>query len=98
MNGAEPTCQQQCRLLLKQVGLEMMLEGAQSHIWCSKIGWQTVPCPWSIDSEAVLTGTVAVRARGTSRVPDAVEWSCWQPCMEWASTHRSAKIARGCIM
>jgi len=29
MNGAEPTCQQQRRLLLKQVGLEMTLEGAQ---------------------------------------------------------------------
>jgi len=22
----------------------MTLEGAQSRIWCSKIGWQTVPC------------------------------------------------------
>jgi len=35
----------------------MTLEGAQSRIWCSKIGWQTVPCLWSIDSEAVLTGS-----------------------------------------
>jgi len=26
------------------VGLEMTLEGAQSRIWCSKLGWQTVPC------------------------------------------------------
>ena len=48
-----------------------MLEGAESRIWCSKIDWQTVPCLWSIDGEAVLTG--AVRARGTSRVPDTVE-------------------------
>ena len=45
------------RLLLKQVGLEMTLEGAESRIWCSKIGWQTVPCPWSIDGEAALTGS-----------------------------------------
>ena len=45
-------------LLPKQVGLEMTLEGAESCIWCSKIGWQTVPCSWywSIDSEAALTG------------------------------------------
>ena len=35
----------------------MTLEGAQSRIWCSKIGWQTVPCSWSIDGEAALTGT-----------------------------------------
>ena len=35
----------------------MTLEGAQSHIWCPKIGWQTVPCSWSIDGEAVLTGS-----------------------------------------
>ena len=35
----------------------MTLEGAQSHIWCSKIGWQTVPCSWSIDGEAALTGS-----------------------------------------
>ena len=41
-NGVEPTCQQQRRLLLKQVGLEMTLEEAESRIWCSKIGWQTV--------------------------------------------------------
>ena len=37
------TSQQQRRLLLKQVGLEMTLEKAWSRIWCSKIGWQTVP-------------------------------------------------------
>jgi len=36
MNGAEPTCQQQRRLLLKQVGLEMTLEGAEGRIWCSE--------------------------------------------------------------
>jgi len=40
-NGAEPTCQQQRRLLLKQVGLEMTLEGVKSHIWCSEFSWQT---------------------------------------------------------
>jgi len=34
----------------------MTLEGAQSRIWCSQIGWQTVPCSWSIDREAALTG------------------------------------------
>jgi len=33
----------------------MMLEGAQSRIWCSKIGWQTVPCSWCIHGEAALT-------------------------------------------
>jgi len=42
--------------LLKQVGLEMTLEGEQSRIWCSDISWQTVPCSWSIDVEAALTG------------------------------------------
>jgi len=68
----------------------MMLEGAEGRIWCSKIGWQTVPCSWSIDGEAALTG-IAVRARGASRVPDAVERSCWRPCMEWAGTHRSGR-------
>ena len=35
-SGAEPSCQQQRRLLPKQVGLEMTLEGVQSHIWCSE--------------------------------------------------------------
>ena len=45
------TSQQQRILLLKQVGLEMTLEGAQSRIWCSKIGWQTVPSSWSIKSD-----------------------------------------------
>ena len=35
----------------------MTLEGAESRIWCSKIGWQTVPCSWSIDGEAALTGS-----------------------------------------
>ena len=44
-------------ILLKQVGLEMTLEGAEGRIWCSKIGWQTVPCSWSIDGEAALTGS-----------------------------------------
>jgi len=29
----------------------MTLEGAEGRIWCSKIGWQTVPCSWSIDGE-----------------------------------------------
>jgi len=33
----------------------MMLEGAEGRIWCSKIGWQTVPCSWSIDGKAVLS-------------------------------------------
>ena len=41
--------------MLKRVGLEMTLERAQSRIY-SKIGWQTVPCSWSIDGEAALTG------------------------------------------
>ena len=54
---AEPTCQQQHRLLLKQVGLEMTLEGAQCCIWYSEFSWQTVPCSWSIDGEAALTGS-----------------------------------------
>jgi len=35
----------------------MTLERAQSRIWCSKIGWQTVPCSWSIDGEAALTNS-----------------------------------------
>ena len=37
-NGAEPTCQQQRRLLLKQVGLEMTLEKkTEIRIWYSAI-------------------------------------------------------------
>jgi len=40
---------------------------------------------------AKLRWPVAVRARGTSRVADAVERSWWRPCTEWAGTHRSAK-------
>jgi len=50
----------------------MTLEGAQNRIWYSKIGWQTVPCSWSIDGEAALTGSSPVardqqspRRRGT---------------------------------
>jgi len=35
----------------------MTLKGAQSHIWCSEFTWQTVPCSWSIDGEAALTGS-----------------------------------------
>ena len=35
----------------------MTLEGAEGRTWCSKIGWQTVPCSWSIDGEAALTGS-----------------------------------------
>jgi len=35
----------------------MTLEGAEGRIWCSKIGWQTVSCSWSIDGEAPLTGS-----------------------------------------
>jgi len=35
----------------------MTLEGAEGRIWCSKIGWQTVSCSWSIDGEAALTGS-----------------------------------------
>ena len=35
----------------------MTLEGAQSRIWCYKIGWPTVPCSWSIDGKAALTGS-----------------------------------------
>ena len=42
----------------------MTLERAQSRIWCSKIGWQTVPCSWSIDGEAALTGSSAGPAGG----------------------------------
>jgi len=37
------------------MGLEMTFEGAQSRMWCPKIGWQTVPCSWSIDGEGALT-------------------------------------------
>jgi len=41
---------------------------------------------------AKLRWPVAVQARGTSRVPDAVERSCcWRPCTEWAGTHRWAR-------
>ena len=35
----------------------MTLERAQSRIWCSKIGWQTVPCSWSIDGAAALSNS-----------------------------------------
>ena len=46
-------------VLLKQMCLEMTLERAQSRIWCSKIGWQTVPCSWCIHGEAALTNSSA---------------------------------------
>jgi len=52
-NGASVRWAAACRLHAPQVGLEMTLEGVESHIWCSKIGWQTVPCSWSIDGEAL---------------------------------------------
>jgi len=35
----------------------MTLERAQSRMWCSKIGRQTVPRSWSIDGEAALTNS-----------------------------------------
>jgi len=35
----------------------MTLERSQSRMWCSKIGWQTVPCSRSIDGESALTGS-----------------------------------------
>jgi len=35
----------------------MMLEEGEGRIWWSKIDWQTVPCSWSIDGEAALTGS-----------------------------------------
>jgi len=35
----------------------MTPEGAEGRIWCSKIGWQTIPCSWSFDGEAALTGS-----------------------------------------
>jgi len=50
------------------VGLEVTLEGAQSHIWCSKFSWQTVPRSWSIDREAALTGG-GPGARDQSQTP-----------------------------
>jgi len=66
--------------LLKQVGLEMMLEGAEGRIWCSKIGWKTVPCSWSIVGKAALTGSSpgtrdqqSPRRRGTEQ--NGTEWN-----------------------
>ena len=49
----------------------MTLEGAEGRIWCSKIGWQTVPCSWSIDGEAALTGS-SPGTRDQQSPPDAV--------------------------
>jgi len=53
-----------------QVGLEMTLEGAKSLIWCSKIGWQTVLCSWSIDSgrEFQMDEAATKKARQASSV------------------------------
>ena len=48
----------------------MMLEGAEGRIWCSKIDWQTVPCSWSIDGEAALTGSDTF---STNRLYHAIE-------------------------
>ena len=74
----------------------MTLERAQSLIWCSKIGWQTVPCSWSIDGEAALTNSSpdtrdqqSPRRRGTQLL---------------ATTHgvgrhtEVSQVARGCIV
>jgi len=61
----------------------MTLEGAQSRIWCSKIGWQTVPCSWSIDGEATLTGSSpgardqqSPRRRGTQQAKQTMHTAC----------------------
>jgi len=63
----------------------MMLEGAEGRIWCSKIGWQTVPCSWSIDGEAALTGSspgtrdqhggIILRVRGRKYLSDILNVS-----------------------
>ena len=48
---------------------------------------------------AKLHWPVAVRARGTSRVPDAMQRSCWRPCTDWAGRHTQvSQITRGCIV
>jgi len=72
----------------------MTLEGAESCIWCSEIGWQTVP--WYIESEAVLTGSSpdvwdqqSPRRRGTQLLAT----------MHRVGRHTQvSRIARGCIM
>jgi len=57
----------------------MTLEGAQSRIWCSKVGWQTVACSSSIDGEAALTNSSPGARDQQSPRPDAVErrWNEW---------------------
>jgi len=83
------------RLLLKQVGLGITLEGAQRRIWCSKIGWQTVPCPWSTDGEAALTGSSpgtrdqqSPRRRGTQLLET----------IHGVGRHTQVSQVRGCIV
>ena len=74
----------------------MTLEGVQSYIWCSEFSWQTVPCSWSTDSEAALTGSSpgtrdqhSPRRRGTQLLAT----------MYGVGRHTQvSQIARGCIM
>ena len=74
----------------------MTLEGAQGRIWCSEFSWQTVPCSWSIDGEAELTGgspgardQQSPRRRGTQLLAT----------MHRVGRHTQvSQIARGCIV
>ena len=50
-NAANVLCRQ---LPIKQKCLQFVSEHVQQYVWCAQFSWKTVPCPRSLDSEAVV--------------------------------------------
>ena len=50
-NAANVLC---CQLPIKQKCLQFVSEHVQQYVWCAQFSWKTVPCPRSLDSEAVV--------------------------------------------
>ena len=85
----------------------MTLEGAEGRIWCSKIGWQTVPCSWSIDGEAPLTGSSpgtrdqqSPRCRGTQLLAPGyqIPHYCVTNQIRWIFYHPQGKAAKRVLL
>ena len=74
----------------------MTLQGAEGRIWCSKIGWQTVPCLWSIDGEAALTGS----SPGMRDQRDLVHrpYNSVHSDSDWLEIKHSADISVDCVL
>ena len=83
----------------------MTLEGAEGRIWCSKIGWQTVPCSWSIDGEAALTGPGTRDQQSPQKRWNAVRqgiiytpyWGWYTPHLIDVNTHPKLCSPIGCV-